>query len=168
MERDWQLPKSQIQKPWKGSGWPGLGHIPTPGSGRICAQEERIAMWRGGGFQEKKQDTPASLCHWWTLFKNGKDSNFVLLTTVLMVVMTFHSSCLLFTEPTYKTLVDGSVVKSPPAHGGDMGLIPGLESSPEERNGNPLQYSCLGNLMDRGAWWATVHRITKSQMWLSD
>ena len=103
MERDWQLPKSQIQKPWKGSGWPGLGHIPTPGSGRICAQEERIAMWRGGGFQEKKQDTPASLCHWWTLFKNGKDSNFVLLTTVLMVVMTFHSSCLLFTEPTYKS-----------------------------------------------------------------
>ena len=85
-----------------------------------------------------------------------------------MVVMTFHSSCLLFTEPTYKTLVDGSVVKSPPAHGGDMGLIPGLESSPEERNGNPLQYSCLGNLMDREAWQATVHGATKSGTHLGD
>jgi len=41
------------------------------------------------------------------------------------------------------------------------GLIPDLGRSPKERNGNPLQYSCLGNLMDRGAWWATVHEIKK-------
>ena len=45
---------------------------------------------------------------------------------------------------------------------GDLGLIPGLGRSPEEGNGNPLQYSCLGNSMDRGAWWATVHGVTKS------
>jgi len=38
---------------------------------------------------------------------------------------------------------------------------PGLGRSPEEENGNPLQYSCLGNTMDREAWWATVHEITK-------
>ena len=46
---------------------------------------------------------------------------------------------------------------------GGQGSIPGLERSPEEGNGNPLQYSCLENSMDRGAWWATVHGITKSQ-----
>ena len=45
----------------------------------------------------------------------------------------------------------GSVVKNPPANTGDMGSISGLGKSPGERNGNPLQYSCLGNPMDRGA-----------------
>ena len=44
---------------------------------------------------------------------------------------------------------------------GDMGSIPGLERSPEEGHGNPLQYSCLENPMDRGAWWATVHRVAE-------
>ena len=46
---------------------------------------------------------------------------------------------------------------------GDVGLIPGSGKSPEEENGNPLQYSCLKNPMDRGVWWATVHRAAKSQ-----
>ena len=45
-------------------------------------------------------------------------------------------------------------------------LIPGLGGSPREGNGNPLQYSCLENPMDRGTWWAVVHRITKSKTWL--
>ena len=44
---------------------------------------------------------------------------------------------------------------------GNTGLIPGLGNSPGEGNGNPLQYSCLENSMDRGAWQATVYRITK-------
>ena len=44
-----------------------------------------------------------------------------------------------------------------------LGLIPGSGRSPGEGNGNPLQYSCLENPMDRGAWWATVHGITKSR-----
>ena len=44
----------------------------------------------------------------------------------------------------------------------DVGLIPGLGRSPIAGNGNPLQYCCLGNLIDRGAWWATVHGVTKS------
>ena len=55
----------------------------------------------------------------------------------------------------------GSVVKNLPANTGDMGLIPDLGRSPGERNGNPLQYSCLGNPMDRGAWQATVHGVAK-------
>ena len=51
---------------------------------------------------------------------------------------------------------------------GDLGWIPGSERSPGEGNGNPLQYSCLKNPMDRGAWWATVHRVAKSRTRLSD
>ena len=59
------------------------------------------------------------------------------------------------------------VVKNPPANAGDArdsGLIPGSGRSAGEGNGNPFQYSCLGNPMDRGAWQATVHRVTESDM----
>ena len=55
------------------------------------------------------------------------------------------------------------MVKNPPANTGDTGLIPGSGRSPGERNGNPVEYSSLENPMDRGAWWATVHGIAKSQ-----
>ena len=55
----------------------------------------------------------------------------------------------------------GSVVKIPPASVGDVSLIPGWGRSSGEGNGNPLQYSCLGNPMDRGAWRAAVHRVAK-------
>ena len=57
----------------------------------------------------------------------------------------------------------GSVVKNLPDNAGDMDLIPGLERSPGEGNGYPLQYSCLESTTDRGAWWATVHGVAKSQ-----
>ena len=56
------------------------------------------------------------------------------------------------------------VIKNLPANSGDardLGLIPGLGRSPGEGNGDPLQYSCLGDPMDRGAWWATVHGVIK-------
>ena len=59
----------------------------------------------------------------------------------------------------------GSVVKNPVTNGGnveDEDLIPGLVRSPGGENGNPLQYFCLGNPMDRGAWQATVHKVTKN------
>ena len=55
----------------------------------------------------------------------------------------------------------GSVVKNPPAKEGDLGSIPGSGRFPGEGNGNPLQYSCLGNPTDRGPWPATVHGVTK-------
>ena len=55
------------------------------------------------------------------------------------------------------------MVNNPPAKAGDMGLIPGSGRSPGEGKGNPLQYSCLGNPMGRGAWWATVQGVTKSR-----
>ena len=63
---------------------------------------------------------------------------------------------------------DGSEVKASACNAGDPGSIPGLGRSPGEGNGNSLQYSCLGNPMDRGAWWATVHRVAKSRTQLSD
>ena len=59
------------------------------------------------------------------------------------------------------------VVKNPPAHAGDTGdavLIPVSRRSPGGRNGNPLQYSCQGNPMDRGAWWNTVYEVAESGM----
>jgi len=61
----------------------------------------------------------------------------------------------------------GSVVKNPPANAGDTGSIPGWERSPGGEHGNPLQYSCLGSPMDRGAWRATVHGIAKGQTQLN-
>ena len=55
----------------------------------------------------------------------------------------------------------GSVVKNLPANAGDMGSIPESARLPGKGNGNPLQYSCLGNLKDRGAYQAIVHRMAK-------
>ena len=54
-----------------------------------------------------------------------------------------------------------SVVKNPPANAGDMGSFPGSGRSSREGNGNPLQYSCLENPIDKGAWWATDHGVAK-------
>ena len=62
----------------------------------------------------------------------------------------------------------GTVAKNSPANAGDVGLMPGWGRSPGKENGNPLQYSCLGNPMDRGAWQTTVHGVTKNQTRLSD
>ena len=55
----------------------------------------------------------------------------------------------------------GSVVKNMPSNARDAGSVPGLGRCPGEGNGNPLQYSCLGNPMDRGAWQVTVHGVAK-------
>ena len=62
----------------------------------------------------------------------------------------------------------GAVVKNPPASAGDEGLIPGSERSTGGEHGNPLQYFCLENPMDRGALWATVHGVEKRQILLRD
>ena len=89
-----------------------------------------------------------------TTLTNGKDASckvpgFLMLSwskTAILATKGFHG---------------GSMVKNPPAKAGDVGSIPRSRRSPGEGNGNPLQYSHLGKPMDRGAWWATVHGVTK-------
>ena len=73
----------------------------------------------------------------------------------------------LLTMPKPLEFPGSSEDKASTCHAGDQGSIPGLGRSPGEGNGNPLQYSCLENPMDRGAWPATVHGVTKSQTRLS-
>ena len=70
---------------------------------------------------------------------------------------------------TFYGLPSGSMIKNPPANPGDTGVgsILELKRSPGRGNGNPLQYSCLKNPMDRGVRWATIHEVTRSQTWLS-
>ena len=70
----------------------------------------------------------------------------------------FHCVCL---QPSKLDFPGGTVVKNLPANAGDLDSIPGSGRSPEEGNGNPLQYSCLGNPTDRGTWRATVHGVVK-------
>ena len=65
-----------------------------------------------------------------------------------------------------KDFPGGSVVKNLPANAGDakdLGSVPGLERSPGGGHGNPLQYSCLENPMDRESWWSMIHRVAKSR-----
>ena len=72
-------------------------------------------------------------------------------------------------EAPWIVLVPGGTSGKESAYGtGDVGSIPGLERSSGEGNGDPLQYSCLENPMDGGAWWSTVHGVTKSRTQLSD
>ena len=68
----------------------------------------------------------------------------------------------------YMGFLGGSNGKESACNEGDSGLIPGLGRSPGDGNGNPPQYFCLGNPMDRGAWQAVVHEVSKSQTHLSD
>ena len=66
-----------------------------------------------------------------------------------------------------KGFLGGSVVKNPPANAGETASMPGSGKSSGEGNGNPFQYSCVENSMDRGAWWAAVRGVKKSQTRLS-
>ena len=70
--------------------------------------------------------------------------------------------------PVFLGFPDGSDSKESNCNAGDLGSIPGLGRSPGGGHGNPLQYSCLENPMDRGAWQAAVHGVTKSQTRLND
>ena len=75
-------------------------------------------------------------------------------------------------EPAYSNCLlvfpGGSDGKESACTAGDLGSILGSGTCPGEKNGYPFQYSCLENSMDRGAWWTTVHRVTKSQIQLSN
>ena len=88
-------------------------------------------------------------------------------TTSIMVTIKIHLisvNKVLAYWLNYEGFLGGSVIKNPPANAGDMGSIPGSGRSPAEENGNPLQYSCLENSMDSGAWRTSVHGVAKSDM----
>ena len=91
-------------------------------------------------------------------------SNHLILCRPLLLLPYVRTSCIIHTHSNTMALV----VKNPPANAGirDAGSRPGKGRSPGGGNDNPLQYSCLENSMDWGAWWATVHGVTKSQTWL--
>ena len=84
------------------------------------------------------------------------------------MLMNFYLKILVFLIYIYVGFPGGSDGKASACNAEDPGSIPGSGRSPAEGNGNPLQYSCLENSMDGGAWWATVHGITKSQTRLSN
>ena len=76
----------------------------------------------------------------------------------------------LYCKTVDKGFPDGPVGKESTCNAGDtgnVGSVPGSGRSPGEGNGNPLQYSCMENPMDRGAWWAIIQRVEKSQTLLS-
>ena len=94
---------------------------------------------------------------WWLLWVQFPE----LYSRFSLVIYRIHSVSSAWDFPS------GWVVKNPPASAGDArdaGFISGLGRSPGEGNGNPLQYSCLENSMDRGTWWATVHGIAEMNM----
>ena len=85
-----------------------------------------------------------------------------LLYIIINFGFNFVCTCVfLFRTVTSGGFPGGLVVKNLPINAGDSGLIPGQEDSPEGGNGNSLQYSCLENFMDRGAWGATAHEVAK-------
>ena len=94
------------------------------------------------------------------------------LACIVLLVAVIPASCFIkFTWLRYSNQLGfpgASVVKNLPANAGDAGSIPSLGRSPGGGSGNPLQYSCLGNAMDKGAWRAINHGVAKSQTRLSD
>ena len=98
-----------------------------------------------------------------TIFTVSFNEQGTLLTLELSLTYTWLSG-----YPYIAAAAGGSEVKVSACNAGDLGSIPGSGRSPGKGNGNPLQYPCLENPMDRGAWWATVHRVTKSRTRLSD
>ena len=79
-----------------------------------------------------------------------------------------ESIIMVYSKQTKQGFLGGSMLKNLPSNAGDVGSIPGSGRSPGEGYGNPLPYSCLGNPMDRGTWWATVRGVSKNWTQLGD
>ena len=104
----------------------------------------------------------SSLLHWYLGFCT-KPLMFLFPITAsrpFCFLYTSESPSLIFMSSAYTTIPGGSAVKNLPVNIGDSGSIPGLGRSFGEGNGNPFQYSCLGNPMDRGDWRAAVHGVS--------
>ena len=105
------------------------------------------------------------LCPWDSLGKHTGTGYCALLPRIFPTQrLNLHLLHLLHWHVSSLPFPGGSDGKASARNAGYPGSIPGWGRSPEEGNGNPLQYSCLENFMDRRAWWATVHRVAKSDM----
>ena len=134
--------------------------------GCLVQYTSRVAQRkRAGPITQRSMDRNHPLLRWGSfppeeIFRSREESLLGNLPVYIFFSQVFRS--LFWGSP------GGSDGKESACNAGDQGLIPGLGRSPGEGNGYPLQYSCLENLMDRGAWQATVHGIAKSQTQLSD
>ena len=133
--------------------FPGLGRFPGEGNGN----QLQYPCW----------ENPMDRWTWWGTVHGVVNSQTWLSNWALTHT---HTHTHTFNNPSQRlwaSLVT-QMGKECACNGGDPGSIPGFGRSPGEGNGNPLQYSCLENSMDRGAWQDAVHGVTKSWTWLSD
>ena len=122
--------------------------------GRVfnCFQLRHLGPYKAHGFSLLSLPFSA-------LFSLFPPTSYPFPSSIYFLPLPFLQECLHF--PTFWFSFGGSVVKNPPAKAGDTGFIPGSKRSPGEGNSCPLQDSCLGSPMDREAWRATVHGVTK-------
>ena len=135
---------------WSGQPFPSPGDLPDPGI------EPRSPTLQVDSLPAEPQGSPRIL-GWVASPFSSKSSQPKDWTRVPCIASGFF---------TIWAISEAQVVRKPPANAGDLrdvGLIPGLGRSPGEGNDNPLQYPCLENPMDRGAWQAPAHRVAKSQ-----
>ena len=114
-------------------------------------------LGRGGSPHEKE-----AICHWLFLLLDMTRDVLRRPWRLLQILL----ACKQSRDTLLTSFLSGSDSRESVCNAGDHGSIPGLGRSPKESHGNPLQYSCLENPMDRGARWAIVYGVTKSQMQL--
>ena len=154
-----------------------------PGSSLCGILQARILEWVAILFSiesARPRDQTSVSCiagRFLTVWANKEVPKYPLISPVMLIIMhvLFLSSSFCFlliflVSVFYVGFPVGSVIKNPPANARDAEdavLVPGSGRFPGEGNGNPFHYSCLENPMEREAWRATVHGVTKSQTWLS-
>ena len=144
--------------------------LPFPTLGDLCNSgiipASLVFPALAGGFFSTSTTWKPKKVIMWVIIKYWVEFPVLYNRSLLVVYFTCSSMWMLF--PFIQGFPGGSEVKGSACNVGDWGSIPGSGRSPGEGNGNPLQYSCLGNPMDRGAWLVTVHGVAQSQTWMSD
>ena len=135
----------QMSDSWKSHLYPHLAASLCHPATRNCS---RIGLSGMSGSAPDRLKIEGTVIHLKESMMNNRQNNFILPLTVML--------CPCHGLPWWLSCEEST------CNAGDAGLIPGLGRHPGEGHGNPLQYSCLGNHMDRAVWWATVHRFTES------